>query len=124
MFIQAGMDAIEISEGIEEVPFHHIRQDATSPYYMEESRQARKALSKPLILVGGMRKLSEIEQVIDEGIADAVSMCRPILMDQHLVKKFHEGTLTSSKCTSCNQCIELMHHQNTRCVFNKQLVQY
>lgn len=122
-FINAGTDAIEISEGIEEQPFHHIRLDAVHPYYIEECRQARAALNRPLILVGGMRRLIEIHQVVDEGIADAISMCRPFIMDQHIVRKFRLGVTESSNCISCNRCIEEMHNQDIRCIFNQSLIQ-
>jgi 2,4-dienoyl-CoA reductase-like NADH-dependent reductase (Old Yellow Enzyme family) len=121
-FIEAGVDAIEVSEGIEEAPFHHIRLDAVNPYYLEECRQARKSLNKPLILVGGMRCLTDIRQVIEKGTADAVSMCRPFIMDQHIVRKFRLGLAQTSKCTSCNRCIEEMHKQNLHCVFNQGLI--
>jgi 2,4-dienoyl-CoA reductase-like NADH-dependent reductase (Old Yellow Enzyme family) len=122
--IEAGLDAVEISEGIEEEPFHHIRPDAKNPYYIEECREARRAISKPLILVGGMRELADIKNVVDDGLADAVSMCRPFIMDQHLVQKFRLGTITKSDCTSCNQCIREMHNQNLHCVFNDRLLHF
>jgi 2,4-dienoyl-CoA reductase-like NADH-dependent reductase (Old Yellow Enzyme family) len=122
--IEAGIDAIEISEGIEEVPFHHIRPDAKNPYYLEECREARRTIAKPLILVGGMRKLVDIKDVVDGGLADAVSMCRPFIMDQHLVQKFRLGMISKSECTSCNQCIKEMHNQNLHCVFNDKLLHF
>ena len=43
LFQQDGFDAIEVSEGLEQDFFHHIRQQATVPYYLEECRQAKKA---------------------------------------------------------------------------------
>ena len=61
-------------------------------------------------------------QVQDEGIADAVSMCRPFIMDQHIVKKFRLGLTESSNCTSCNRCIDEMHKQNIHCIFNQSLI--
>jgi len=99
-----GMDAIEVSEGLEEDRGHHIRQDAVSPYYLEECRACRQALKLPLILVGGMRKLEDMQQVVRDNLADAVSLCRPFIMDPYIVKKFREGTAVSSDCTSCNGC--------------------
>ncbi len=123
MFITAGLDAVEVSEGVEEEAFHHIRKDALHPYYIEECRQARSALDIPVILVGGMRKLDEIRQVVDGGIADAVSMCRPFIMDQHIVRKFHQRLADSSKCNSCNGCIAWMQKQDIHCVFNEKLIQ-
>ncbi len=122
-FIQAGLDAVEVSEGVEKEAFHHIRKDALNPYYIEECRQAKAAVNIPVILVGGMRQLSEIRQVVDGGIADAVSMCRPVIMDQHIVRKFRQGLAEASKCTSCNGCIEWMQKQDIHCVFNKKLTQ-
>ena len=121
-FIYAGADAIEISGGIEERPLHHIRQDALHPYYDEECQQARPALNKPLILVGGMRELVEIQRLIDNRITDAISMCRPFIMDQHIVKKFRLGTARSSNCISCNLCIKEMHGRNIHCIFNEGLI--
>ncbi|NLD38585.1 MAG: NADH:flavin oxidoreductase [Desulfatiglans sp.] len=124
MFIDAGMDAIEVSEGVEETPFNHIRPNRMDPYYAEECKGAREAISKPLILVGGMRNLSDMEKVLDDGIADAISMCRPFIMDQHIVKKFREGSSKRSLCTSCNKCIPTMLERNLHCTFNKGLINF
>jgi 2,4-dienoyl-CoA reductase-like NADH-dependent reductase (Old Yellow Enzyme family) len=121
-FVDAGADAIEISEGIEERPFHHIRLDAVRPYYIEECRQARAFLNKPLILVGGMRDLVEIQRLIEDRITDAISMCRPFIMDQHIVKKFRLGISKNSNCNSCNLCIKEMHRQDLHCKYNKGLI--
>lgn len=123
-FIGAGLDAMEISEGIEDEPFHHIRLDARNPYYLEECQEARKTITKPLILVGGMRELADIHDVVEGGLADAVSMCRPFIMDQHIVKKFRLGTISRSDCTSCNRCIQEMHNRNLHCVFNSSLFNF
>jgi 2,4-dienoyl-CoA reductase-like NADH-dependent reductase (Old Yellow Enzyme family) len=123
LFIQAGLDAVEVSEGVEEEPFHHIRQNATRPYYEEECRRAAKVLDKPLILVGGMRRLEDMEKIVEEGTAAAVSLCRPFIMDQHIVSRFRQGTLKESACISCNGCITEMHRQTIRCVYNTQLIQ-
>jgi 2,4-dienoyl-CoA reductase-like NADH-dependent reductase (Old Yellow Enzyme family) len=100
-----GIDAIEVSGGFEADMNSHIRSNATSPYYLWECRQARRALTLPLILVGGMRKLQEIRSVIKDGIADAVSMCRPFINDPYIIQKFREGLTEKSKCISCNYCI-------------------
>jgi 2,4-dienoyl-CoA reductase-like NADH-dependent reductase (Old Yellow Enzyme family) len=117
IFEKIGMDSIEISEGMEADRGHHIRPGAISPYYVEDCRQARQALHLPLILVGGMRQLKDMEQVLQDGIADAVSMCRPFVMDPYLVKKFREGVATSSACISCGGCSG-MNRTLLRCTLN------
>ncbi len=123
-FIDAGVDAVEISEGVEETPFNHIRPYETHPYYTEECIKAKRAISKPIILVGGMRNLMEMEKVVDDGIADAISMCRPFIMDQHIVKKFRQGSSDKSFCTSCNNCIPTMLERNLHCIFNRKLLNF
>jgi 2,4-dienoyl-CoA reductase-like NADH-dependent reductase (Old Yellow Enzyme family) len=105
---QHGVDAIEVSEGIEEEWGHHIRKEALHPYYVEDCRKARPLLSRPLILVGGMRALRDMQAVLEEGIADAVSLCRPFIRDPHLVAKFRRGEIEGSPCISCNGCPERM----------------
>ena len=110
-----GVDNIEISEGFETELGYHIRQDEMRPYYTEECRQARQALSLPLILVGGMRAIKDMQAVLDEGIADAISMCRPFIMEPHLVRKLREGTTSESECTSCNGCLRLMQGERLQC---------
>lgn len=112
----AGFDSIEVSEGLEQDFFHHIRADVTDPYYLEECRKAKSALSVPVMLVGGMRKLKDFEEVIDSGTADAVSMCRPFIMDPYLVKHLRDGSTDGSKCTSCNKCMRGMGQGKLRCV--------
>jgi 2,4-dienoyl-CoA reductase-like NADH-dependent reductase (Old Yellow Enzyme family) len=113
-----GVDAIEVSEGIEEKWGHHIRKDAVHPYYVEECRQARAALTKPLILVGGMRQLNDMQTVLDESVADAVSFCRPFIQDPHIVAKFRSGEADGSICNSCNECGERMIEGRFGCALN------
>jgi len=118
LFEKLGMDAIEISEGMEEDRSHHIRQDALEPYYLDECRRARRVLKQPIILVGGFRRFKDIEKVLSDDLADAISMCRPFVMDRYIVKKFHEGAAVASACTSCNGCIGL-NRTTLRCALNK-----
>jgi 2,4-dienoyl-CoA reductase-like NADH-dependent reductase (Old Yellow Enzyme family) len=117
--VKAGVDAVEVSEGLEEIPFHHIRPKGVKPYYLDECRQLKSIIDKPVILVGGMRRLSDIQNVVENGMADAVSMCRPFIMDQHIVRKLQDGTLKGSRCVSCNKCLPLMHKGQLQCIYNK-----
>lgn len=114
--VEDGIDAIEVSEGLEHESGHHIRLDAMSPYYAQECRQARSMLSVPLILVGGMRRLQDMQAVIENGVADAISMCRPFIMDPYLVKHLREGSTDYSECTSCNACIDQMSPGDFGCI--------
>ena len=58
----------------------------------------------PLIVVGGMRKTNHMEEVINNGLADFISMCRPFIREPKIVKKIKEGKTDSVACVSCNRC--------------------
>jgi 2,4-dienoyl-CoA reductase-like NADH-dependent reductase (Old Yellow Enzyme family) len=59
---------------------------------------------KPLILVGGLRSYPSMENVIRDGKADFISICRPFIRQPMIVKKWSEGDLTPITCTNCNNC--------------------
>ena len=116
LIVKSGADAIEVSEGLEEDFFHHIRTDAVIPYYLEECRQVKQAISVPVMIVGGIRDVRDMQAVLDNGIADAVSMCRPFIMNPYLVKDIQKGSSEGSRCTSCNQCMAQMQQGQLKCV--------
>ncbi len=62
----------------------------------------------PLILVGGMRKLSQMEKIVENGEADLISMSRPFIREPFLVKRFQEGKSTEASCINCNKCFAAM----------------
>jgi 2,4-dienoyl-CoA reductase-like NADH-dependent reductase (Old Yellow Enzyme family) len=58
----------------------------------------------PLLLVGGLRRLSHIEELIEKNYTDFISMSRPFIREPFLVKKFKEGEVEEASCISCNKC--------------------
>lgn len=63
-----------------------------------------------LILVGGLRKLTHMEEIIERGDADLISMSRPFIREPFLVKKFKEGKSTKASCINCNKCFAAMYN--------------
>lgn len=62
----------------------------------------------PLILVGGARKLSQMEEIVRTGHADLIAMSRPFIREPFLVKNFKEGKTSEASCISCNKCFAAM----------------
>ena len=58
----------------------------------------------PLLLVGGLRRLSHIESLIEKDYTDFISMSRPFVREPGLVKRFKEGKAEEASCISCNKC--------------------
>ena len=76
-------------------------------YNREWARAIRARTDVPLILVGGLRGLETMEEVVSSGDADAVALCRPLIAEPDLVARFHERRATRSRCTNCNECAVL-----------------
>lgn len=75
----AGIDAIELSGGMvgsrKLMPSRTgINSEETEAYFREEAGVFKKQISVPLILVGGLRSLEVAENLMEEGIADYISI--------------------------------------------------
>lgn len=75
------------------------------PYNLDAAKVIKPVLGDvPLILVGGIRKAAEMEEIIEKNTADFISMSRPFIREPNLVKKIQEDKDYQTKCVSCNFC--------------------
>jgi 2,4-dienoyl-CoA reductase-like NADH-dependent reductase (Old Yellow Enzyme family) len=99
-----GLDGVEISGGIGGGSMRSgIREPKDEAYFLPIARKARYVTDLPIALVGGLRSREVMERVLDEGSADLISMCRPLIREPDLVNRMREGQLGAT-CISCNQC--------------------
>jgi 2,4-dienoyl-CoA reductase-like NADH-dependent reductase (Old Yellow Enzyme family) len=84
-------------------------------YFLEPARQLRQVISKPIILVGGMRTPDTMERIVGGGDADFVAMARPFIREPDLVVKLEQGRRGPVACTSCNLCLMHESHHSLRC---------
>jgi len=81
------------------------KYDLEEGYHLQAAKVIRPALgSVPLILVGGMRRVTHMDEVLDTGYADFISMSRPFIREPYLVKRIKEGKSDRAGCVSCNKC--------------------
>jgi 2,4-dienoyl-CoA reductase-like NADH-dependent reductase (Old Yellow Enzyme family) len=74
-------------------------------YHLPAARIIKPVLGDvPLMLVGAVRNLNEMEEVVRNGEADFVSMSRPLIREPFLVKRLREGKAEAAACISCNKC--------------------
>lgn len=78
-------------------------------YYLERAALVRKEVDITVMLVGGIRSVSDMEKVIDSGI-DMVSISRPFLCEPDLITKYLNGQ-QESKCVSCSKCFLLLYQE-------------
>jgi 2,4-dienoyl-CoA reductase-like NADH-dependent reductase (Old Yellow Enzyme family) len=106
-----GIDAIEISGGTHLSPGEYLFSRKTGVvseekelYFARAARMYREKIKVPSMLVGGIRSYSVAERVIDEGLADYVSLCRPLIREPHLIRRWQAGDTRRAACISCNEC--------------------
>ncbi len=79
--------------------------DFEEGYNLADAEVIKPAIGDmPFILVGGLRRLSHMEEMVEKGHADFIALCRPLIREPSLVRKFKEGKSEESTCTSCNKC--------------------
>lgn len=109
MLEEKGIDAIELSGGLLNNPNimqSKIDTDSTGAYFENEARAFKEKIDVPLILVGGIRSYEVAQRLIDDGVADYISMSRPLIRDPELILRWKAGELLEAECISCNNCFE------------------
>ena len=112
LFQQAGVDGLEIS-GLD----FPARLGSRAPFYLEEARAARRAVSIPLILVGGIYSRASAEQVLQAGIPFA-AFSRALICQPDFIARMHTGQ-EESPCLLCNRCFQIYRTRPVRCVQHK-----
>jgi len=110
---QSTVDAIEMSGG------NHVtgvfgeffparkakpKNNDDTPYYLDEAKRFKAKVHMPLMLVGGIRTLEWAEKIVSEGIADYISLCRPLIREPGLIRRWGSGDTAKSTCISDNGC--------------------
>jgi 2,4-dienoyl-CoA reductase-like NADH-dependent reductase (Old Yellow Enzyme family) len=89
----------------------------TEGYLMDYAAAVKAEVDVPVILVGGLRDINMMEEIISQGKADLVAMSRPFVIEPHLVKRWEEGDREPSHCISCNGCMDLyMDEEIVECI--------
>ena len=130
IFEEAGFAAMEISSGMwetitcnpetigwkaERIPEarKRIRTIDEEAYHREFARAFKKRLKRSnIILVGGLKTPSLMEEIIASGDADLVSLSRPLIREPDLPKRWQEGATDKAACVSCNKCLDTLREEN------------
>ncbi len=114
-----GIDAIEISGGMAESGDHiakrGIKEESDEAYYLANAKKFREVIDVPLILVGGLRSPGLLQNLLEAGEADMVSLCRPFIREPNLVNRWKQGDTRKADCISCTGCLKYRDEQ-VRCI--------
>ncbi len=96
------------------------KYDLEEGYNLEAAKMIKSVLGDtPLILVGGMRTVSHMQEVLENRHADFISMSRPFIREPSLVNKIKEGEMDKVSCVSCNRCLAAVPNELPVYCYNK-----
>ncbi len=108
MMAEMGLMGIELSGGMGGELLTNVKKginrEEKEGYFSHFAQAAREVTDLPIALVGGFRSKRVMEQTLGDGLADFISVCRPLINDPELPNKFRAGTLEKSGCISANNC--------------------
>jgi 2,4-dienoyl-CoA reductase-like NADH-dependent reductase (Old Yellow Enzyme family) len=106
MLEAGGVDAIEISGGLLNNPNVGGAPSEGRAYFEAEAPEFRRCMSVPLMVVGGIRSVHTARRLVSEFGIDCVSLCRPLICEPALIRRWESGDLSDAACISCNNCVE------------------
>ncbi|MDX9820492.1 MAG: NADH:flavin oxidoreductase [Syntrophales bacterium] len=123
---RCGYDALEVSQGLrgrfyEETEFRTgIDSREKEAYFRGWASEVKKNVTVPVVMVGGLRTFELMEEVVRNGEADLVSLCRPFIREPGIVNEWKRGSRRRAACISCNKCLEAIRRGETlACIFNE-----
>lgn len=112
MLANAGIEAIEVSGNGTSVA--GIRAGVNEAYFKDFALTLADTVNIPVILVGGHRSIENMEQILNEGKIEFLSLSRPLVREPNLPLRWQNGDTSPAKCVSCNMCYQTPGHE---CVF-------
>ena len=105
---EEGVDALDVSAGTGEV-WEHTVAPTHFPYgnLVHLSEAVKAEVDIPVIAVGAINEPEHAEQILAEGKADLVALCRAITADPNWANKAAAGKAEEIRpCIRCNDCLD------------------
>jgi len=88
-----------------------IKRREQEAYFLEGAKALKARLDIPIMLVGGLKSFSVIEQILESGWADLVSLSRPLIRQPDLPNRWRrDESPDRADCLSCNACLPMGPH--------------
>jgi 2,4-dienoyl-CoA reductase-like NADH-dependent reductase (Old Yellow Enzyme family) len=116
---QCGFDALEVSLGLrgasyEETEFRtKIKNIDREAYFRPWCREIKSLVDTTIMMVGGLRTFGLMDEIIQKGEADLISLCRPLIREPGIINEWKAGVRHRATCVSCNKCLEALRSGET-----------
>lgn len=127
MLAEEGIDAIEVSGGTTTALFMGNPEASwgklapAEAYWREAAMRLKKTVRVPVMLVGGIRSYEVADKLVDDGVTDYISMCRALIREPDVVKRWKSGNTEKAACVADNACLgpssSLLLGEGLKCVY-------
>jgi 2,4-dienoyl-CoA reductase-like NADH-dependent reductase (Old Yellow Enzyme family) len=85
------------------------------------ARVISRSVDIPVIVVGGIRNIADINAILASGAATHVSMGRPFIIEPDIVNRFKKEPLARSECINCGYCLMAANDasEKVRCFYGQ-----
>ncbi len=105
---ETGVDAIEVSCTRSGDHAQAVAMGIDAPekeaYFAPQAKVIKRSVEIPILLVGGLRSRQVMQNAVDEGVCDMISMSRPFIREPDLINRMAAGQVDRSACISCGEC--------------------
>ncbi|MFO7557228.1 MAG: NADH:flavin oxidoreductase [Desulfobacterales bacterium] len=83
------------------------------------AQEIKQRVNIPVIVVGGIKRSNDIQQIISRGMADYVAMSRAFIIEPDIVNKFKDKLQAESECISCCYCLVCIEDNPVQCYYGQ-----
>jgi 2,4-dienoyl-CoA reductase-like NADH-dependent reductase (Old Yellow Enzyme family) len=93
----------------------------TQGFNRENAKIIKNQVNIPIFAVGGMIDPTKMEETIQNGEADYISLSRALVTDPKFPQKIKNGSRELSRCIHCNLCLFYLTTRSLRCYRGKRM---
>jgi 2,4-dienoyl-CoA reductase-like NADH-dependent reductase (Old Yellow Enzyme family) len=75
-------------------------------YFRDHAGAIKRRVACPVAMVGGLRSIELMEEMLAFGEADLFSLSRPLLCEPDLPRRWQSGDRAPARCVGCNRCFK------------------
>lgn len=88
-------------------------------YNVCAASEIKRNVTIPVMVVGGIRSLRDMQMIVGNNLADFVSMGRPFIIEPGIVNNLKNKSQTESACINCGFCLLSASIKEVKCYYGE-----